>query len=225
MDIAIDNRSKRKRQSQELCLVFRQGKTAQSFPCSLREGRAGIQAKRRAVKSGCRYKSRATLVDEEEFRKVGLHGFVLLGALLALFLGVELQHHPSAFDALECHGDTSLSPPGQAPALGNRQEANHCLRESIDRKRQKGDVKLEEIREMDPRRKRAFILNIRPRLGKAREPHGTDGVDPLPDSFEMKKRPARRGARVWVKHSLMEAANLGSSWIIFSPSAFSTASR
>jgi len=118
MDIAIDNRSKRKRQSQELCLVFRQGKTAQSFPCSLREGRAGIQAKRRAVKSGCRYKSRATLVDEEEFRKVGLHGFVLLGALLALFFGVELQYHPSAFDALECHGDTSSSPPGQYARLG-----------------------------------------------------------------------------------------------------------
>ena len=168
MDIAIDNRSKRKRQSQELCLVFMQGKTAQSFPCSLREGRAGIQAKRRAVKSGCRYKSRATLVDEEEFRKVGLHGFVLLGALLALFLGVELQHQPSAFDALECHGDTSLSPPGHCARPGNRQEANHCLQGWRNRKLQKGDVQLEEIREMDPKGKRAYIMNIGPPIGKGK---------------------------------------------------------
>jgi hypothetical protein len=113
MGIAIDNRSKKKRQSQTTLPSFvNTGKNGAviSLQPSGRPRRA--TGKRRAVRSGCRHKSRATLVDEEEFREVGLHGFVLLGALLALFLGVELQHHPSAFNTLECHGDTSSSPPG-----------------------------------------------------------------------------------------------------------------
>jgi hypothetical protein len=60
-------------------------------------------------------------------REAGLHGFVLLGALLALFLGVELQRDPSAFDTLQCRDDISLNPPGRFSHRGNQQEANHRL--------------------------------------------------------------------------------------------------
>jgi len=80
---------------------------------------SGINYRQRsAVGSGCRHQSRAALVDEEEFREVGLHGFFLLGALLTLLLGVEFQRDPPAFDTLQCHGDTSSSPPGQCARPG-----------------------------------------------------------------------------------------------------------
>jgi hypothetical protein len=96
------------------------------FPSQPERPGSGIDSRQlSATGSGCRHQSRAALVDEEEFREVGLHGFVFLGALLTLFLVVELRHDPSAFDTRQCHGDTSSSPPRHARE--NRQEANHCL--------------------------------------------------------------------------------------------------
>jgi len=113
-----------------------------------------------AVGSGYRHQSRAARVDEEEFREVGLHGFVLLGALLALFLGVELRHEPSAFDTRQCHGDTSSSPPGQYARPG-KPERSQSLSVGMEKPAttERGcATRRDPDRQMDPRGKRAFTL-------------------------------------------------------------------